>query len=191
MNDTFSGMCVTLRRSAEFDFAKHVLTERGPGEWHCAAPGTGIGSFNIIVRPGVVLIWGDIGEGVYRGGEAGDMLGWLRGAVRSPDYLTEKLRTKKREFYPGDALAYARERAAEEGESAKWREVLADAERLHRLRGLNERTWPDLVYHHTGDVDAVSVGFNYDARSRWLYEALWWFITAHDQRDVSKGTPDL
>ena len=71
---------------AEENSAEHVLCVLRKDEWRCAKPGTGIYSFVVLLRPGVVAMWGDLGEYVLRhSGE--DSLVWLRRAVTDPGYL--------------------------------------------------------------------------------------------------------
>jgi hypothetical protein len=77
---------LTLSREV---FTHHVLTTEGLHRWRCGRPGDSMYSFRVIALPGVVIIYGDLGERIYR--HAGhNSLEWLRGAVQSPEYLLGK-----------------------------------------------------------------------------------------------------
>lgn len=105
MSDRFADVQKDIARHAAGEFADHVLTVEGPSEWRCGKPGTGIMAFRVLCRPGMVAIWGDLGEWVLRVSDR-NPVPWIRGAVRSPDYLLEKVQAgEKLCFYPSDALA--------------------------------------------------------------------------------------
>lgn len=177
--DTYEHARQTIQRCAARDFEQHVLDEVGPHEWHCHRPGTGISSFRVIVRPGTVIVWGDLGETILRGGEAGSTLHWLTQAVHSPEYLLEKDRTGQKAFYAGDVLDYARERAEDEDDpdyAERWGMVLDEVRRAHSWGTLNSHVWADTVMEHTYDADACSAGLYPATRALWLVEALRWFV---------------
>jgi hypothetical protein len=174
-DETFESTQATVREIAAKSFTGHVVTELGPNEWRCGKPGTGNYEFSVIARPTVLIIYGDLGEGVFRMWDS-DVIGWLRSAVRSPHYLAEKLRTKQEAFYPDDALALAREWAAEDDAQPKWAELLEKAERMHEWAELNAHSWPELVYEVSGDGDSAHTGFNLSSQTLWLIEALKWLV---------------
>lgn len=103
MGETFADVQKDIARFAAEAFVDHVLTVEGPNEWRCGKAGTVIMSFRILCRTGMVAVWGDLGEWVLRHGDK-DSVRWLRGAVRSPDYLLEKVKAGEKErFYVADA----------------------------------------------------------------------------------------
>lgn len=91
-------------------FERHVLTERRPWCWKVSRPGTWSYGFYVLVAPGAVVIYGDLGEAVFRmnAGDEQEALDW---AVRcSPDqhYALSKLspRDAYRAWFEGDAVAW-------------------------------------------------------------------------------------
>lgn len=180
--DTYAAAKAMHRANAERDFSEHVITGDALNGWRCGRPKSGFYSFHVIVRPGMVCIYGDIGEGIFRGGEPSDMLGWLRGAVESLDYLASKLQPQRKEFYPGDAFAFAREMLADnearddERYAKQWRTIIEEAEDLQEDGMLDGRAWGGLVYEHAPGSDAFDVGTDYASDTLWLIEALRWFV---------------
>lgn len=99
----------------------------GESQWRCHEPGRRRHSFCLLTRPGVIVMWGDIGEYVWRV-PSSDALGWCLAQGRAegdhPDYFLSKLsaaRGPTKTFYSGDALSYAEERIADGDE--RWKEV--------------------------------------------------------------------
>jgi hypothetical protein len=172
--ETYAGTQALIHGLAGSAFERHELAEVGPQEWHCGRPKSGTYCFRVILRPGMVVIYGDVGEGIFRGGEAGDTLAWLRDAVDSPSYLLGKLRPAQREFYAGDTLSYAAELAAEEARG--YPELWEEAKRLHRHGELTQHTWGEAVRNHTNDSDAYGAGMGHAGSAMWLAEALRWLV---------------
>lgn len=105
MADRFADVQKDIARFAAEGFVDHVLTVEGPSEWRCGKPGTGIMAFRVLCRPGMIAVWGDLGEWVLRVSDR-NPVPWIRGAVRSPGYLLEKVKAGERKrFYPADAMA--------------------------------------------------------------------------------------
>ncbi len=108
MSRTSKEQSALIERLAAESFKDHVLTKRDDGTWRCAKPGTGIYSFNVFAAPGVVFVWGDIGEFAFRHSDANGLAWWLYAGSR--DYFLEKLRAcddgAKKEFMFGDAMAH-------------------------------------------------------------------------------------
>jgi hypothetical protein len=173
MMDSFQETEATVKRLAAAAFTEHVAEQRGDKEWFCHKPRTGIYGFHVIIRPGAVVVYGDIGEAIFRGGEAGDTHGWLARAVESPGYLMSKIRPVQRRFYPDDAVRYAQERA---GEAPRWEKVHAEAKAMHKVGSLYEGSWGELVLAHTGDSEACSVGQNHPPDALWIVEGLRWLV---------------
>lgn len=112
--EPFKEVEATIKRLAAESFKDHVLKDVGPGEFYLGKPGTSCYSFRLLFRPGMVCVWGDLGEWVLRHADR-NSVGWFRGATDSPDYLLSKVQAgEKEEFYPADALAHLREYAEAE-----------------------------------------------------------------------------
>lgn len=185
---TYEGTLASIRQMVARDFSNHVLEVTGPQEYWCHRPGTGTNSFRVIVRPGMVCIYGDLGEAIFRGGEGsgnqGGTLGWLKRAVRSPHYLDEKLQPGREQFYPNDALTWARTYAEENG--GLWRDLHQCAADLHADGGLDAHAWAELVYEYGGDSETGRIGQNTHRRTLILIEALRW-LTEHLPAEALKA----
>ncbi len=96
----------TIAMLAAESFKDHVLESEGEGRWVCRNPKTWAHGFRLIAGPGVIVVVGDSTDAILRPSDK-DAVGWLRGAVDSPDYVLEKLSGDIREayeaFYVGDA----------------------------------------------------------------------------------------
>ena len=119
MASTSDATARTAAHLAAGAFQHHRLTRDGD-HWLCRSPKSGSYWFCLYAAPGMIVIWGDIGECVLRHA-SGDSLGWLAdtagpGRVDYPDYCLGKIEAldgRKREFYAGDARKYIKERLRE------------------------------------------------------------------------------
>lgn len=86
-----------LRRLADDSFKGHVVTPmqtEGPvWMWKCSKPGTWCYGFYVVTAPGMVMTYGDTPEAILRvsTSTAQESLSWLLRAVRSDDYVIEKM----------------------------------------------------------------------------------------------------
>jgi hypothetical protein len=172
-------------------FANHVVTQNGPGEWRCAKPGTGVNGFHVLCRPFYVVVWGDLGDWILQCSDR-DTLGWLRGSVRSPDYLLGKCRAGEVTcFYSGDAWDHlnhevgARQQELAEGQTAgddmdpELARLVAIQDQLDENDDFSEHDWHQAWYDHgQGEVSACR---GPSSGGCWLVEALRWFVDHVDQ----------
>lgn len=103
-----------IRAAAEAAFADHAIEQRRPGVWRCAKPGTWHMGFHVAELPGAIAIWGDIGSMLVDPAGAGYDVEWLRGSIRSMDYVLSKAtRVHQTRFEPVRFEAHLRELVAE------------------------------------------------------------------------------
>lgn len=178
--DTYEKTCETIAWIAEKDFQKHVVTRKGPGEYYCHQPGTGMGSFHLLFRPNYILLWGDMGDAVLQ--NHGDMEAWIRGARESREYVIEKIRAlpgEKYVFYPADAVQaaqeWARDYRGDERHGPRYRALAASAVSAHQNGGLTEREWQDLHADHLGEYDLDGTARRPSSRALWVHQCLRWF----------------
>lgn len=92
-------------------FGQHELTLRREWVWKCMRPKDWCYGFYVLIAPGAVIVYGDIGEAVYRmnASKEEEVLDWLKRAARDQHYLMSKIMNREayRRFYPGDAVLYA------------------------------------------------------------------------------------
>jgi hypothetical protein len=188
MNETLAEAKAQIAEMAREAFAQHVC-ERREGGWLCRRPGTSVYAFWVFTTPGAIVFYGDLGEAILRPSDR-DALPWLRGAVRSLDYVIEKVRAgDKTHFYGGDALAWARSTAGDlEDTRARRRglKLLAAALDLDRLGDLHQHTWAEAVNEAGFDSECCAIGTGHSSAMLWMVEALRWFV-AHEEQAVRAG----
>lgn len=77
-------------------FKDHVLTKMD-GHWRCMKPNTGFYAFRLAELPGLIVIWGDISLFSIAQGVSYN-IDWLRGAIKSMEYILEKSSFKRDSF---------------------------------------------------------------------------------------------
>ena len=99
-------MTKTQQQIIEFaknDFKDHVLTTESVSDrislYKCARPNnSSTYAFRVILAPQCITVYGDIGDRMILFYGRENTLAWLRGAVKSSDYLISKMLFKKEEF---------------------------------------------------------------------------------------------
>lgn len=86
--------------------ANHVLKQRvSSGDfsiWSCENPDSSFYWYRIVCMPGCIIIQGDVGNRIFSVYDK-DVIGWLRGAIKSPDYVMGKCEDKHKEFVSDEA----------------------------------------------------------------------------------------
>jgi hypothetical protein len=178
--DTFAVVREQIKGFAADAFKNHLVIVVHRHEkvtvYRCAQPGTGTYAFQVVCLPNTVVFYGDLGEAVLRMGDA-DSLGWLRAAVRSPDYLLEKVRpAPDATFYKPDAVAWVKEYA--EDKADEFLESVTDLDDPHEWAGeLSDRGW----------LDRQLPGEKHSSSMLWMVEALRWFMAHVDLVDAKAG----
>jgi hypothetical protein len=170
----------TVAALAAKDFAEHVIVPEGDGRWFCGKPGTGICSFRVVSAPGHLIVFGDIGDAILRVSDR-DPIPWLRGAIRSPEYLASKMQGRQDAFWRGDAAAWLR------GEIAEGR---ADAVKAaQRLAGCGLDAFERHDWYAAWDCSASDLPDFEGPSSRtwWVVEALGCFVRLLDAAAAAPG----
>lgn len=98
----------TIAEIAGESLANHVITPEqtdGPVRmWYCGRKGTGMYSYRVIAAPGMLLVYGDVGDYMLQANDR-DLIPWLKGAIRSEDYMISKMINKGEVFRPDEAIA--------------------------------------------------------------------------------------
>ena len=171
----------SIAEMAKESFARHELTVKADREWLCKRPGEWAYSFFVIARPGVLIVYGDLGEYVLRMHNE-DPITWLDGAVGSPAYLFGKVAAVSRNdgsakiWYWRDAQRYMRDAIASYGgdgvHAAVVKAVTEDGD-----YGVTH-DWFLECCHEAGLDDMSTVGVGWAAGMWWLHQALSWFQAA-------------
>jgi len=114
-------VAATIGHLAQKSFEGFALTyDVKTRSWRCRNPAHGCHAFRVYVYPGLVVMWGDLGEYTFVHGDQNSLRWFLDQGhkdERYPDYFLSKLRavagSPAREFYIGDAHAYLDERLAD------------------------------------------------------------------------------
>lgn len=171
------------------DFAGHTIAKITEERWLCRTPGQSSYWFFVIVCPGTVIVYGDIGDAILRMSErtTAGTLAWLRGSVESPDYMISKIVDPKRSFYPGDVIGFIEDRVKEdEGDDndeaifSPMRLIMHDVVEMARFGDLNQHTWSEICVDEAWDSETHGVGDGFDAHCFWTVEALKTFIRLYD-----------
>lgn len=192
-----------VKRTAEQDFAEHKLTRLSKAgdfvEAYLCSKSYDNGDFNstfhfYVVSFGCYLsIYGDIGTMTLR--NHGSMIGWLRNAIKSPDYLFEKLHNDGHDLKEF-SLARFKEWIDEE---AKDEDSLLEAENLSDLIGTAQdggdviaALMNELIELGYADVFELADCWQEYTKRTWLrYFALKKFIELYDAQDMSKQRSDF
>ena len=179
--ETTEELVQTIHEMAAKSFQRHILKDEGGTDilhsWSCRGPGTGIYAFRVISAPGLLIVHGDVGEGIWQVSDR-DSVRWLRGAFKSRDYVLGKLVATKdppREFKPQDALRYLDEMMFKEGRLSE--------EHYEDLRRAALTDWEDpgtafaREWYEVG-LDDPPRCQGPTSQALWLYECLCWFIQA-------------
>ena len=189
----------SIEKSAPGYLKDHVLTERSkPGDyarvWHVGKPGTSDFHYKIVVWPGYLSVYGDIGGMTLK--RDYDMISWSRGAVKSPRYFFEKADQNSGKM-----------RAWDEGSFEEWLEHVIEQDKLDldnghvdALRWTTERITearraadcdhqrPEIALYELleemGILDAwedVDCCLDFDSNSWWSLEAVKKFLELYDE----------
>lgn len=162
MSSTSASLRATIAHLAANAFQHHRLRRDGD-HWLCRSSSSGNYWFGLYAAPGMIVLWGDIGECVLRHSDH-DSLGWLAGAagrVAYPDYCLGKIAAldgAKREFFPGDARSYIKERLRETVDE------VGDVDERDRQR------WTAVALAFRGALDAHDGTWSeQEARTAWYH----------------------
>jgi len=97
----------TVAQIAKEALAEHSITPEqteGPVRmWYCGRKGTGMYSYRVIAAPNMLLVYGDVGDYILQVYDK-DLVPWLRGAIKSENYLISKMINKGEVFMPKEAV---------------------------------------------------------------------------------------
>lgn len=190
---------------ADEAFAEHILTPEqteGPVRmWLCHKPRTGIYHFRVIASPGTLVVVGDVGDGILCASDK-DLVPWLRGAVKSPDYLLSKLvkSAYRKEFVEGEvenmfnnmleSAGYDSTLTGEEAEEQKEDSYIRKARKIiedtkeNRCYDYDDRTGHEFCRAFSdagGDSEYLESLFDYDSDALWTLNCLRKFIELLDE----------
>ena len=169
---------------AEPAFKNHKITVEAEGRYLCQEPGTIIYGFRVVDLPGAILLYGDIGHCIIQPYN----ISWLRGAVRSTQYVFEKMGVRRTQFVEEMALGTI---------ANMWdHECYKQAQRTWEEWGSQyyreEQSWVDVV--GSFDYEWIEQAYDYPPQAYWHLAALRWFcanigVESSDKAEGSPGRP--
>ena len=194
-----------VAHTAEKEFKDHMLTvEQGEGPvrmWYCGRPGTGIYSFRVIAAPGFLGVYGDVGDGMLMAYDR-DLVKWLPGAVRSPEYLMSKMRKKQKEFNAVEAREMMQRMIDESHADEETDESGAEEKEQNSTEKMVEEildNWDDDPPEHDGhcffqaafdagmDTEMFDSVMDYCADDYWTLACLKKFLELLEKANTNKG----
>lgn len=183
MNNNDHVLAEIARHNPFDDF--RIVRERH-GLWYCGKPGTGNMSFRVVFAPGMLMLYGDIGEIIFMPNDR-HSLRWAYGDVFRPAYpyypmskispqmrekeflperveewLIESIRDHRKNGDPEDVRNYIKFLRA-------WRSRCADGPLFE------QSTYYELCSEHR--IDDPPSCSDYPCRTYWCFQAMCWFMS--------------
>ena len=200
----------TITEIAQEALASHVISpeqESGPVRmWLCHRPGTGAYHYRVIAAPGMLLVYGDIGDHMLQANDK-DLVPWLHRAINSPDYLISKFVRRPKTFFPYEAMLLL-DRLVQDGKDWDEQSGYNLDEDGNEIMGMHEeeaRTlkrkvldeWdPDYddehmfaraFYYAGGEASLIESTRDYDSDVYWTVECLKKFVELYDEHERTRN----
>lgn len=174
-------------------FAEHTLELRS-GEkdkvrmWCVSKPGTWMYGFYVIAAPGMLLVYGDVGDHMLRINDA-DPIPWLQRAAGSTDYVLSKIIKPQKCLVTGEARHFIFE--IERGDPDNGVEPDPETAQAIRADWQHEDSGDDFaraVYEHdTGDLlEGAACCSDYNSDALWTVACLRRFIELFENGEAGK-----
>lgn len=186
--ETSHEVAAKIAKMAAASFKDHALTslrEGVPSWWHVGKPGTNVYASRLIFAPGLICIYGDVGEMALRHSGASS-IGWLRGSVGNTVYLLEKVQASKdakERFYPGDARAWCEEMAHDNPDDDRMSRLIACIDATDPLT-LDD--WRGLCSDAQPYIDDPPICLAPTERVLWLFESLRCFVRLFNASEYAR-----
>lgn len=166
-----------VERQAVDAFARHVLTVKRPWLWKVSRPDSWVYGFFVVMAPGALIMYGDLGEAVFRmhAGSEKDVFEWTMRCTKDRYYVLSKIANREafKKFYSGDAVEYAKS-CLDESKSQKDRDFYVEVQQRDADGDLSR----DEFYRIAAEHEQYDVpGFEeWSAGAIWLHAALETFV---------------
>lgn len=182
-------------------FDGHEITRERFGVWHCGKKNTNNLSFYVVLAPGMLMLYGDIGEIIFLP-YAKNALQWAGSdtfRAEYPYYPMTKLspQMREKEFLPEEATDWIKQwirEARKQGDKEEVRGYIKMArdwkEQLHDSECEAETAWYALCQDH--GVDDPPSCRDFPSRTYYCFQAMCWFMThvnAEDPRFAEELKP--
>lgn len=177
-----------LAEIAEKAFAEHRLTPEqteGPVRmWHCGRKGTGMYSYRIVAGPGMLLVYGDVGDYMLQAHDR-DLIPWLLGAIKSEDYVIGKM-VHKHEVFLEDEASNLLDRLIEEAcddEDREEMEKLAKYVRDNWNKDYDDgHEFAKTFYEGGGEPSLICHTMDHESSVYWTMECLKKFVELYNEQ---------
>jgi hypothetical protein len=196
MNDTRESHRSTIFSIAKESLAEHILKQDADVSdfrvWTCKNPKSSFYWYRVIAVPGCLIIQGDVGNRIFTMYDR-DPVGWLRGAINSPDYVMGKCEDKGKDFLVGEAKALLQN--LRDGQETEDEHGVVDNYVVEENNNLKakveevEEAWTDehdadqfsRAYYEAGlDTEDLSCCYDFNSDIIWSYACLKKFIEILD-----------
>jgi len=160
--------------------------------WICRKPESSFYWYRVIAVPGCLIVQGDVGNRIFTMYDR-DPVGWLRGAVDSPDYVMGKCEDKSKDFLVGEAkklIAELRVEEQPEDEDGNTDTSIVENNELNKSKADEiEEAWSDehdsyqfsRAYYEAGlETEDLSLCYDFNSDIVWSYACLKRFIELLD-----------
>jgi hypothetical protein len=169
-------------------FKDHEIVSEQTGVvsmWYCGrSDGSNAYSFRIIFAPGCIVVYGDVGDGIYHTYNY-DTLSWLRRSANSPQYLIEKMGNKKEKFFPAEAYEILSNMRKESIEQAKIAEEIRSNWNTSDFEDCGHE-FQKAFWEAGVDTEITQGAFDYDSGVYWSIECLKKFIELLDNEQKTE-----
>ena len=180
-----------MRQTAAEAFADHVIRPISETTWICRKPGTGVYHFYVTIHHGWMIVYGDIGDVMFKVYGDEDCFRWIRSAARSPGYFLEKLApTMPRRRYCKerglDYLKYLRDEVfdPEDDHYADARKAINEVLEATWAHGdeheMVQKVYDDLVCENFMESEDIDSFYDFDYACYWGMFALIRFVELFD-----------
>ena len=186
MSETIKQHRDSIISIAKEAFKDHCLTsEQTEGPvcmWLCHQLGTGVYHFRVIAAPGFMAVYGDVGDGMLMMYDK-DPIPWLRGAIKSPDYLLKKVLKKQTKFFLSEAEGLLQDMI---DTSETTEELTENTNRVNKIEDNwakeieSEEEFARALWSAGEDTEMVERAVDYSSDDLWTVECLKKFIELLD-----------
>ncbi|KKL79323.1 hypothetical protein LCGC14_2016010 [marine sediment metagenome] len=159
--------------------------------WYCGEKGTRMYSFRVIAGPGMLLVYGDVGNFMLQAHDH-DLIPWIRGAIKSENYVIRKMVRKHKVFLDDEAelLLQRLVNDAEECDLTDDDEVGKVRDFTNRVRDRWDREYDEehefckAFYEEGGEASYLESVMGHELSVYWTIECLKKFVELYNEHEA-------
>jgi hypothetical protein len=172
---------------ADEAFAKHrIVPEQTEGPvrmWYCGEKGTGVYSYRVVSAPGMLLVYGDVGDYMLQAYDK-DLIPWLQGAIKSEDYVIGKMIHKHKIFLEDEAelmLQSLVDDAYDDEDREIQRKIVSYVRDNWNKEYDSVHEFAKAFYEGGGDAELIDCVMDYESSAYWTFECLKKFVELYNE----------